>query len=190
MTRLASLHIATLAALLLASTGGWVLYGRSLAPAPYTRNPLGEPVPDVAVEAPNGTPLRLKARLGGRPALIYVFSAAQCFSCSNLSLEFRILHSAYPGLQTLLVGSGASRETFRDAFRTMELTDAAVVDEPRALLHALSLTREPVVLLADSTGRIVFVDQRSPSQAAQYPMGRVLADLDGALGTRRTGDAK
>ncbi len=190
MPRLASLRIATFAALLLAATGGWVLYGRSLVPAHYTRNPLGEPLPDVVVESPDGTPVRLKARLGGRPALIYVFSAAQCASCSNLSLEFRILHGAYPALQTLLVGSGASRETFRDAFRAMELTDVALVDEPRALLHALSLTREPVVLLADSTGRIVFVDQRSPSQAAQYPIGRVLADLEGALGTRRAGGAK
>lgn len=190
MPRPGSLRSLLLILALVASSGGWVLYGRSLAPAPYVRNPLGEPLPDVAVEDSAGRTIRLRDLLGGRPALIYVFSAAQCASCTNLGLEFRILHGAYPTLQTLLIGSGAGRSTFAPAFETMNVAGDAVVDERRALLHALSLTREPVVLLADSTGRIVFVDQRSPSQAAQYPMGHVLADLEGALGARRADGAR
>jgi hypothetical protein len=189
VSRLAPLRLPILFALLVAGSGGWALYHHGTLPVPYVRNPLGEPLPDVAVQRASGGELRLRDRIGRRPALIYVFSATQCAGCSNLGLEFRILKGAYPDLQPVLVGSGAPREAFLDAFKAMEISDP-VVDESRALLHGLSLTREPVVLLTDSTGRIVFVDQRSASQAAQYPMGRVLTDLQGALRARRAGAAQ
>ena len=191
MSRFAAYRYSVLIALLLAGTGGWALYRRATEPPAYVRNPLGEPMPDVVVERTSGADVRLLQFLGGRAALVYVFSAAQCASCSNLGLEFRILKTAYPTLRTVLVGSGSSVSEFRTAFDAQGVSEQdAVVDPSRALLHGLSLTHEPIVLLADSTGRIVFVDPRTPSQAAQYPMGRVLTDLQGALGARPAGVTK
>lgn len=185
MPRAIPLHAPLLFALVAMSSGGWVLYRRATAPAPYARHPLGEPLPDVPVITPDGKSMRLRERLGAGPSLVYVFNAAQCASCSNLALEFRIIRDAYPTVTPLLVGSGASASEFARAFATMGVADAAVVDEDRALLRALSFEKEPLVLLVDASGRILFVDQRSASQAAQYPMGHVLHDLQSLLGPVR-----
>lgn len=184
MSRLAALRTPVLIAVLATASGGLVLHRRVAEPAPFVRQPLGELLPNVLVDPATGGRIYLRDLIGRHPALVYVFSAAQCAGCSNLALEFDIVRRAHPGLRTVLIGSGAPAAEFREAFATMGVTGSAVVDESRALLRALSIRQEPIVLLTDSTGRIVFVDPRTPSQAAQYPMGRVLTDIQGVLGTR------
>lgn len=167
---------------LAATSGAWVFQRGTAAGSPRaSHHPLGDRLPAVPLRGVDGTSTTLQDRLGHRPAVLYVFSAAQCAGCSNLALEFRILREAFPNVQPLVIGSGSDVETFRPYFEQMGVPDAALVDESRALLRGLDVTREPVVLLTDSTGRILLVDPRSASQAAQYPMGRILADLRGAL---------
>jgi peroxiredoxin len=171
-----------LVAVLAMTSGAWAVQHRANAERnrPH-RYPLGERLPAVRLKTADGRTVTLQERLGHRAAVIYVFSAAQCAGCSNLSLEFRILREAFPNMEPLLIGSGSSPEEFRPYFDQMGVPGAALVDEPRALLRGLGLTQEPVVLVADSTGRVVLVDPRSASQAAQYPMGRILSDLRGAI---------
>src|SRR3984893_13566582 len=55
------------------------------------RFPLGDSLPNVALEHVDGTPVSLRDHIGRRPALIYIFGVAECASCSNLPLEFQIV---------------------------------------------------------------------------------------------------
>lgn len=196
MTRLTGtthrLFITALAIALALGTGAWALKQRDAGATRFVHSPLGDRLPAVSVQTPSGAVVALRDRIGNKPALIYVFSAAQCAGCSNLALEFRILREAFPNIQPLLVGSGSSRAEFASYFDAMgaEVKAAAVVDESQALLHAFGLERAPVVVLTDSTGRVVLLDPRSVSQAAQYPMGHILADLRGVLGTAKTEGVK
>lgn len=123
--------------------------------------------------------------LGARPAVIYVFGLAECASCSNLPLEFKIVHKEAPQLVTLLVASGASTDAFRERLHSMGLEKEALVDEDRRLLKGLRFTHEPIVMLVDSTGRILFADTRGASRAAQYPVGHILRDLRGIINPRK-----
>jgi peroxiredoxin len=177
------ISIIWLVAVMALATGAWAVRQRDSVTSRPVHSPLGDRLPAVRVQTPDGASIGLRERIGRRPALIYVFSAGQCAGCSNLALEFKILKDAFPHIQPLLVGSGSSTATFAPYFDQMggDVPASAVVDEPQALLHALGVAQAPVVLLTDSTGRIVVLDPRSVSQAAQYPMGRILADLRGAL---------
>lgn len=149
---------------------------------PHRRpNVLGTLIPNVDVRTVNGSPTRLRDLLAGRPALIYISTPAECASCSNLPLEFQIVRRDTPTIQPILVGSGSSAAEFTPILKRMGIGAAAVIDQRRELLHALGVDSEPLVLLTDSVGRIVFVDWRSTSQAAQYPMGTILHDLSGIV---------
>jgi peroxiredoxin len=143
--------------------------------------PLGNQLPAVVLAKPDGSPISLMSFLRKRPALIYIFGMAECASCSNLPLEFRIVHREAPDLVTLLVGSGASIDSFKPRLKSMGLSDEALIDEKRQLLDGLGVSREPLVVLVDTTGRILFVDSRSASRAAQYPVGHILRDLRGIV---------
>lgn len=134
------------------------------------------------MRTPAGEPVNLHDRLRGRAALIYVVNEAECASCSNLPLEFRIIKKETPGVEPLLIGSGASPKAFAAYLDRMDLAASAMIDEPRSLLRALGLSSEPVAILVDSAGRVLFVDLRSTSKAAQFPMGRVLHDLAAVIG--------
>lgn len=148
---------------------------------PREETPLGEQLPAVQLSRLSGEPVFLSDVLKRRAAVVYVFGLAECASCSNLPLEFQILRREAPGVATLLVASGASVDSFRPRILSMGLADNAVVDEKRKLLGSLGIGREPLVLVVDSTGRILLVDTRSASRAAQYPMGHLLRDLRGVV---------
>jgi peroxiredoxin len=150
------------------------------APPRYI-TPLGDSLPNLTLKTLDGRETTLKARLNGKPALIYVFGAAECASCSALPLEFQIVHRESPSIQTLLIGSGATAETLRPGIEAMGLASSALVDEDRQFIRAFELDREPFVLLVDSTGHILIVDSRGASRAAQFPMGRILHEMKGVL---------
>jgi peroxiredoxin len=153
--------------------------------APERRpNVLGAQLPNVDVQTTSGTHVKLRDRVGGQPTLLFVTNAAQCASCSNLPLEFEVVRRELPAVRPLLVASGSSIDAFRPLLDRMHLSSDAVVDDHRSLLAALRVTTEPLTLLTDSSGRIVFVDWRSTSEAAQYPIGTVLHDLSGILRAR------
>src|SRR5262249_26708235 len=122
---------------------------------------LGDTLPTLHLRTPNGAPITLRERLGTRPALLYVFGTSECASCSNLQLEFRIVQQEAPALTPLVIGSGASVETFRPYLAQMGLAASSLVDEDRALLRSLGLAKEPLVLLVGGDGRILLVDPRS-----------------------------
>jgi peroxiredoxin len=147
--------------------------------------PLGDPLPDVALQRLDGRRVMMRPLLEGRPALIYVFGVAECASCTNLALEFRIARREVPELRTVLVGSGAAAEAFGDLVKEMDVEGAGkgevLIDEHRALIQALGLVKEPVVLLADASARILLADSRGASRAAQFPMGRILHGLRDVL---------
>jgi peroxiredoxin len=154
-------------------------------PAKLTTTPLGDTLPTVTLKTLDGKPLSLRERLGGRPAVIYVTTVAECASCSNLPLEMEIVRKASPRLEALVIGSGSTIAEFRPYFTQMGMTSSAVVDEDRALLRALHVSAETIVLLVDPTGRIVFADQRASPKRAHYPTSRLLHDMIAVLDLRR-----
>lgn len=141
------------------------------------RNPLGDSLPSLTLQTPDGRLQSLRERLGHRPAVIYVFNQAECLGCSDLPLEFRVIRREMPDVQPLLIGSGAGPAAFSGALHDMHLEDAALIDEKRSLLKALGVSSEPLVILVGPTGRILLVDSRNTSRAARFPMGQVIHDL-------------
>ena len=162
-----------------------VIAARRSPPPPPFQTPLGNTLPDVDVQTPDGHTVKLLQSLHGKPALLYVFSAEECASCSNLPLEFTIVHNEAPNLQTILIGSGSPREAFQPLIQSMHLEQSALIDEHREILRAFDVTREPMVLLVDSSGAILLADTRNASRAAQYPMGRILRGIGSILGGPR-----
>jgi hypothetical protein len=142
---------------------------------------LGTQVPGLTLHSVDGTAIPLLDRLSHGPSLIIVLGSKDCFSCSSYQLELRILKSALPGLTPILIGSGGEEQVFRDYFRQDHLESVALLDTDRALLNALGVTPGPLVILTDAEGRILFVDHRSSSAGAQFPIGRILPLLGGAL---------
>ncbi|MGH7619774.1 MAG: TlpA family protein disulfide reductase [Gemmatimonadaceae bacterium] len=159
---------------------------RASAPRSVQRAPsaVGDTLPWLTMRTPAGNAVSLHDRIHGHPVLIYVVNEAECASCSNLPLEFRILRREAPGVEALLVGSGSSPTSFTPLLERMDLASSALIDESQGLLRALRLSAEPVTVLIDSSGRVLFEDLRSTSKAAQFPMGRVLHDLTAVLARR------
>jgi hypothetical protein len=133
----------------------------------------------------DGGTTTLAARLNRRPAVLFVTSVAECASCSNIPLEMQILAREAPRLERIVIGSGASVDEFRPYFAQMGVGAAALVDADRSLLTALRVSAATIVLVADSTGRIVYVDGRSPPKRAHYPIARLLNDMSGVLDVPR-----
>src|SRR5205085_3760469 len=106
---------------------------------------------------------------------------AECMSCSNLPLEFRLMQEKLPHVKTLLIGSGANVATFRPIFEKLRIQASALVDEQRSVIGAFHMTAEPVVFLMDASGHVLYIDTRSAPQAATYPMGRLLTELRATL---------
>lgn len=161
-----------------------VLWKRPAAPnaSQPVNNPLGDVLPAVQLKHADGTPVSLADRLRGRPALLFVSNLAECRSCSNLPIELRVLRREAPQLETVLIGSGASAEEFRVQFEKMGVAQSEpLVDEHDVLLTRLGLGKTTLVLLADSAGRILFVDSRTAPDRAAFPIGRVIHDLTAAL---------
>lgn len=144
--------------------------------------PLGDTLANVnMISMATGAAVGLQQRIGAAPAVIYIYGPTQLAGCADLALEFRIIRSLAPEVTTLLVASGAPRETFAAAIDAARLGAVTLIDENRALVRLLRLSGEPAVLLVTSKGRIVFVDTRSAGKALNYPMGRVLLDLRSLL---------
>jgi peroxiredoxin len=160
-----------------ASGGLGVTRGPSRMPAL-----LGALLPQVELKSPAGASIDLRGQTKGRPTLIFVTTTAQCASCSNLPLEFEIVKRELPTIEPLLVVSGSVASDVRPLLERLRLGPDVLIDERRTLIAALHVTSEPLTVLVDSAGRIVFVDWRSIAQAAQYPIGTVLHDLSGILG--------
>lgn len=139
--------------------------------------PLADTMPWLDLVTIDGARVNLHDRIRGRPTAVYVVNTEECASCSNLPLEGRIIGKEFPQLQTIVIGSGSSPDAFARYFSQMGLRSSSLVDPGRALIHALGFAAEPLALLIDSSGRIVLVDSRATSKAAQYPLGRVLRDL-------------
>jgi peroxiredoxin len=148
-------------------------------------NAIGRVLPSLTLQSIEGDPIDLRERVGKRPSVLYVFGANECAGCSNLGLEFQILRGLIPSVQPLLIGSGAKPEVFRPFVQPLGVGSSVFIDQKRQLLHALGAPKEPVVALIDSTGRILYIDTRSASQAAQYPMGRLLHAIRATLSTTR-----
>ncbi len=144
---------------------------------------LGARLPALTLRAADGTAVSLADRLSRShgPSLIIVLGVGDCLGCSSYELELQILRSTFPGISPILIGSGADEKLFGDYFRRAHLEPVALLDRDRVLLDSLRVNREPLVLLVDSTGRILFVDARSSSAATQFPFGRLLPLLGGAL---------
>jgi hypothetical protein len=144
---------------------------------------LGAVLPALTLQSLDGKPVLLADRLARGPSLVIVLGARDCFSCSSYQLELRILKSKLPGLAPILVGSGGDASLFRDYFRKEHLEAVALLDPDRSLLASVGVGSEPLVLLVDSAGRVLFVDNRPSAAAAQFPFGRLLPLLGGALQT-------
>lgn len=142
---------------------------------------LGARLPALTLKSVDGTPVPLATRLSRGPSLVIVVGVADCLGCSSYELELQILKSKLPGVTPIVIGSGADERPFRDYFRGAHMESVALLDHDRALLDSLGVKAEPLVLLVDGAGRILFVDSRPSSAAAQFPFGRLLPLLGGAL---------
>jgi hypothetical protein len=141
---------------------------------------LGSQLPAVTLQSLDGGSVALTDRLVPGPTMIIVLGPKDCFSCESYRLELNILKSKLPGISPVLIGSGAEN-LFKDYFRRDHLQSVGLLDPDHRLLTALRIQSAPLVLLVDSTGRILFVDNRSSSAAAQFPFGRLLPLLGGVL---------
>lgn len=135
-------------------------------------SPLGDTIPWVRLQATDGRWQSLHDRLGGRPAIIYVYDPAECIGCSDLPMEFRVIKNEVPTIQPLLIGTGANVSTFAQPLRDLHLDGAALIDEHNVLLKALKVRAEPLALIVGANGRILFVDTRITSRSSRYPMGQ------------------
>lgn len=163
---------------------GLLLVQRSRASQPVAEDPtsvLGRPIPEVHLTTLDGQSVSLRDKLNGRAALIIVMGPRDCTSCANLPLELRIVRSKFPHLGTVVVGSGDAVDAFRVYFGASHLEGYGLIDKERALLRSLELEREPITMLVDTSGRILFIDARSPSEASHYPIGRLLLELISTL---------
>ena len=142
---------------------------------------LGSQLPAVTLQSLEGGAVSLAERLTKGPTMIIVLGPKDCFSCESYRLELNILKSKLPGITPVLIGSGEDGPLFKDYFRRDHLEPVALLDPDRRLLTSLGIKSAPLVLLVDGTGRILFVDNRSSSAAAQFPFGRLLPLLGGAL---------
>lgn len=141
---------------------------------------LGTPLPAVTLRSLDGKPVALSERIGSGTTLIVLLGSRDCFSCSSYRLELGILKSKLPGITPILIGSGSDEVVFQEYFRQDRLESVGLLDPERSLLAALGVGTEPLLLLV-ADGRILFVDHRSSSAAAQFPFGRLLPLLGGAL---------
>lgn len=156
---------------------------------------LGSQLPAVTLQSLDGKTVSLADRLGHGPTMIIVLGPKDCFSCESYRLELNILKTKMPGITPVLIGSGSRQELFKDYFRRDHLESLGLLDPDAALLSKLRIQQAPLMLLIDSTGRILFVDNRSSSAAAQFPFGRLLPLLGGVLytssaSTTSTGEPK
>lgn len=142
---------------------------------------LGTKLPALTLRSVAGSAVSLGDRLSRGPSLVIVLGVEDCLSCASYELELTILRSKLPGLTPILIGSGGDEQLFRDYFRRGRLESVALLDPDRALLTSLRAESEPLVLLVDSEGRILFVDNRPSSAASHFPFGRLLPLLGGAL---------
>jgi peroxiredoxin len=164
---------------------GTVTAVRAMRPTPAaSRSPLGDTLPALTLTTLDGRAVSLRDRVGHRPALIYLFTSAECTGCTDLPLEFRVVRREFPGIEPLLIGSGGPPAAFATSLHDWHLESSALIDANRSILAALRVSSEPLVLLTDSTGRILLVDTRSTSRAAHFPMGEILHGLRAAMTTR------
>lgn len=154
--------------------GPRLLAGRAVPPP---RTPLGDILPSVSLPRLEGSTENLRRAIGVNSAIIFVVGPDDCASCSDLPLEFRIIHSEFPQLAIVVIGSGGSADGFRKYFSQAHVNGTVFIDSQRQLLHRLGVQTEPLTLLTDTTGRILFADARSTSQAAQYPAATLLHTL-------------
>ena len=142
---------------------------------------LGTTLPPVTLQSLDGGTVALATRLAAGPTLLIVLGPKDCFSCSSYRLELAILKTKLPGVTPLLIGSGSDQAPFREYFRLDRLESIALLDHDRSLVKSLGARSEPLVLLLDTAGRILWVDGRSTSAASQFPLGRLLPLLGDAL---------
>jgi hypothetical protein len=145
---------------------------------------LGGVLPPLEMETLGSTRASLQSRLGQNGTLILVVGTRDCVSCSNLGVELSSVHHDIPTLRTLVIGSGDGAAGFRGYFDRLGIDSIAVIDSGRVLLHALHLANEPVTILVDSSMRVLMIDSRGTSEAAQFPIGMILTRLRHALMAR------
>jgi hypothetical protein len=105
-----------------------------------------------------------------------------CLSCANFPLEMRVLANDLPGLRSLLVLSGPDTAYFRRYARQNGLPPhRLLLDPPRRLLRDLGVEHGPMVMLADSAGRILWADTRTGPQFGPTPVSRALPLLHTVL---------
>jgi hypothetical protein len=147
------------------------------APARGVSSLLGDPLPDARVIRLDGSRFDLHAALSGGPTIVAIIGTKDCTSCMNYPLEFRILHGKFPALRTLIVGTGAEPDSFRSYFHEAHVEGIGIIDSQGDLVRGLGITTTPVTIVADSGGRVLYVDTRPAWEAAQFPIGRLLQNL-------------
>jgi peroxiredoxin len=142
---------------------------------------VGDTIPSVQLLDVDGKTVDLKERLRGHASILYVYGLAECLGCADLQMEFRVIQAEAPGVHPILIGTGASRDKFEQSIREQRLQSVSLVDEKSAFLKALGARYEPLVLLVSAEGRVIYADTRSATQAARFPMGQVLHDLNSLI---------
>lgn len=180
MPRLTAKLIA-LALIVSVSLGVGAMLPRGSVPV-MSRDPLGERLDTTArLVTMEGKYVSVRRTFADSATIVYLFGPEHCAGCANLPLEFRILREQFPGLRPLLVGTGAPRSRFAPSIQAMQLSRQALVDENGDILRTLGVSQPPLVMIVDTSLRIILVDRRSVPAAARYPMGRVLHDLSNAI---------
>jgi hypothetical protein len=132
---------------------------------------LGRVLPDVVLMTPEGVPESLSRVLRTRPSLIAIVTQEDCLGCGEYGLELRIIAREVPSLTPLLIGIGQDTALFRAYLRENRIQGLL---DPGSELGALPT---PLVVVVDTTGRVLFVDDRSGPAGKSFPVSQVLLSL-------------
>lgn len=166
--------------IIVALTIGWVVGPAMSATRSAVEPPpilLGTPIPTVALLSMNGDAVELEAVRAGTATLFLVVDREDCLGCGNYPLEMRVLGSALPHLNTVLVLVGPDTAYFSDYAVRNRIAARTLLDPERKLLRALRLNTTPALILTDASGRILLTDHRDGPTASAFPISRLLPAL-------------
>lgn len=152
----------------------------------------GGVLPDVPLTDLRRRPVGLRQALGGQPAILYLVGRETCLDCTQLPLEMRIVRREHPGLRQWFIAVGSDTAFFARYARTQRIAPQTLLDPGQAIPRALGTpSPDPLILIVDGTGRILYVDARGGAAFSRFPISSVLRAMSAALtaAPARTPDA-
>ncbi|MBK8246649.1 MAG: hypothetical protein IPK85_04525 [Gemmatimonadetes bacterium] len=137
-------------------------------------------LPEVQLIDSRGKSVLLSDVLGGQPALLLVAGSENCWACSDVAMQLRIIRERI-GIKTIPIASGTDTAIMREHFAESRLESVGLYDPERRVLKSMSLGQEPWALLVDGRGRVLFLDGGVARASVGYSLSEVITSLRDVL---------